>query len=307
MGEFDLIARYLRPLAGDGSEALRDDAARAFDRVLTKDVLVEGVHFLKSDPVDLIARKALRVNMSDLIAKAAQPTEYMLGIVWPDRLGEADFQRFAYGLEKEHADHGLTLLGGDTTSGPVLMISVTMFGTSLREKQLLRSGGKAGDVLVVTGIIGAGMTGLEAARSAAPADHPGAMPYRLPEPPFSLAPFIAEHATASLDVSDGLLADAQHLAAASEVTLTIDVAEVPLAEPAVGERRMAQLSAGDDYQTLFLMPEESLPALEDARREGLAPTVIGQAQAGENGRVILTDGEKPVPFPQRVGWDHFDS
>jgi len=309
VGEFDLIARYLKPLAGEGAMGLNDDAARAFGQVMTKDVLVENVHFLPTDPLGLVARKALRVNMSDLIAKGAKPSAYLLGLVWPKRLSERDFALFSSGLDAEHRDHGLQLLGGDTTSGETLVISVTMFGLDERQSPLLRSGGQPGDLLVVTGGIGAGGLGLAAAKRAPSHTDQEALPYRLPNPPFKERSFISEHAKASLDVSDGLLADAQHLANASNVDLTIQLADVPMA-PGAGsslDERLHLLGAGDDYQTLFLMDSGARETLRSAVAEGLALRVIGVASASsaDGAKVQLLDEHGSQLTPDRTGWDHF--
>ncbi|MEM1380896.1 MAG: thiamine-phosphate kinase [Pseudomonadota bacterium] len=307
MSEFDWIARYLRPLAGDGSQTLTDDAAYAFDCVLTKDLLVEGTHFLPTDPLDLTARKALRVNMSDLIAKGARPDAYLLGLVWPKHLGEASFETFCSGLAQEQADHGLRLLGGDTTVGDTLTISVTMFGTLQSQAPILRAGGQPGDLLVVTGTIGDSLLGLEAARKTTPADDLNALPYRLPQLPFAEAAFIAEHARAGLDVSDGLIADAQHLATASGVDIVIETHNVPLSD--AGERASQRLpellTHGDDYQTLFLIAPTTAEPLKNAQIQGLSLTTIGRAQtaSGDRPRVIAIGRNGQELNFSRPGWD----
>lgn len=301
VGEFDRIARYLAPLAGEGAEGLKDDAAYSYGRVLTKDVLVEGVHFLSADPVDLIARKALRVNQSDLIAKGVRPEAYMLGIVWPKARSESAFADFCAGLELEQRETGLKLLGGDTTAGDRLMVSVTMFGAPVGERRILRSGGQAGDLLYVTGTIGEGLLGLEAAKSAPSAEDAAAMPYRVPQVPFGAESLIAEHAHASLDVSDGLVADAGHLARESGLQVVIDASRVPLSDAgrrAKASGRLAELlTAGDDYQSLILAPAEAASALRDRF------TAIGRAMPGE-GVIVMDENGRPMELP-RSGWDHF--
>lgn len=311
MGEFELIERHLAPLAGEGAEGLGDDAARAFDRVLTKDLLVEGRHFLKTDPLDLVARKALRVNISDLVAKGARPEGYLLGLVWPKRLGEAAFARFASGLRADQEAFGLTLLGGDTTGGDALVISITMIGTPLSSVPILRKGGQPGDLLVVTGTIGDGLLGLEAATGAPPADDAAALAYRLPEPPVWALPVIAAHARAGLDVSDGLLADAGHIARRSGVRLVIDANAVPLSERGEGCRqRMAELvAAGDDYQSLFLIRPGDRDAILSAVPPGRRLSIIGCAEApGREGPAVALLDEAGHPLAvDRVGWDHFSS
>lgn len=300
MGEFDLIARYLRPLAGEGAMDLRDDAARAYGRVLSKDVLVEGTHFLPTDPLDLLAQKALRVNMSDLIAKGATPEAYMLGIVWPKRLDEAAFSQFAEGLDRDQKAHGLQLLGGDTTRGEALVISVTMFGAPCGDRPILRSGGRPGDCLCVSGTIGDGFLGLQAALAG---DEQGAGAFHLPKPPFGAERSVAAYAQASLDVSDGLIADARHLAKESGLALRIRAEAVPLSDTGrryAGNKQLTDLlTGGDDYQTLCLV------GADDVRKMS-GFTVIGEVIAnGVAGTVetVLPDGR--VWQTEAGGWDHF--
>ncbi|GGY39456.1 thiamine-phosphate kinase [Parvularcula lutaonensis] len=301
MGEFERIARFLAPLAGEGAEGLKDDAAYSYDRVLTKDVLVEGVHFLSSDPVDLVARKALRVNQSDVIAKGATPEAYLLGLVWPKSRTESAFADFCAGLELEQRETGLKLLGGDTTAGDRLLVSVTMFGMPVSDRRILRSGGQAGDLVYVSGTIGDGLLGLEAAKLSPPADDAAAMPYRVPRVPFGVERLIADHATASLDVSDGLVADAGHLAEESGVQIIIDASQVPLSDAgrkARAQGRLAELlTAGDDYQSLILAPADAAKALRGSF------TAIGRAVEGEGVIVLGANGE-PMEL-KRSGWDHF--
>ena len=305
MGEFDRIKTYLAPLAGEGSLNLQDDAAISFGRVLTKDVLVEGVHFLPTDPLNLVARKALRVNQSDLIAKGCRPQSYLLGLVWPKDRPETEFAHFCEGLRAEQELTGLSLLGGDTTSGPALMISVTMFGEPVGNAPVLRSGGVPGDLLLVSGTIGDGWLGLEAARSNPPGNDRNAMPYRMPAIPFGAETVVA-NANAALDVSDGLIADATHLAVASGVEIRIDAARVPLSDlgrsAANGGDYMQLLTGGDDYQVLALISPEQLAQFS-------APfTVIGEAMTygGDGPRVVVADTDgKPIPLSSPHGWDHF--
>ena len=304
MGEFDLIEKYFAPMSADGAFALKDDVARQYGRVLTKDLLVEGTHFLPSDPLDLVARKALRTNMSDLIAKGATPEAYMLGLVWPRTRGEDDFARFASGLRREFDDHDLPLLGGDTTRGEMLVVSVTMFGRPFNEgnsrQLLLRTSGQPGDILCVSGTIGDGLLGLEAAKRG---DKTVAQPYHLPEPPFGAEALVAQHARASIDVSDGLIADAQHLCRAGELSLQIQASQVPLSEAgrdaAAQGRLKALLTGGDDYQTLCLVPPDQVPSMRGF-------TVIGKAldtASHEGVQVTMPDGT--LWQPERGGWDHF--
>jgi thiamine-monophosphate kinase len=244
MDEFDWIARLLRPLAQTPeARGLLDDVAvvpsrPGFDLVLTKDAIVEGVHFLPTDPLDLVARKLLRVNLSDLAAKGATPCGYLLAIAWPPWCGEPDRTAFADGLRVDQAAYGLSLFGGDTVSTPgPLTASATLLGWVPAGTAVSRAGARPGDGVYVTGVIGDGGLGLRAARGEL--DALGAVAverladrYRLPRPRCDLAEGVRRIATASADVSDGLLADAGHIAQASGVRIALDLQAVPLSPDA---------------------------------------------------------------------------
>ncbi|MEM6748485.1 MAG: thiamine-phosphate kinase [Pseudomonadota bacterium] len=310
MGEFDLIARHLAPLAGPGARGLIDDAAERAGDVITKDVLVEGVHFLPSDPIDLIARKALRVNMSDVIAKGAQPTAYLLGLVWPANRDASAFEQFAAGLKAEQELIGITLLGGDTTAGPALMISITMLGRPGDRGMIGRDGAKPGDAVMVTGTIGDGVLGLKAAKANPGADDQGAMPYRLPTVPLGLHSVIARYAKGSLDVSDGLIADAGHLAKASGVGVRIDADAVPLS--AAGQKAKESghfvplLTGGDDYQALFTIDPSDIDHVQAEAPAGLKVTQIGRVTDDRTpGTVRLVGSDGKEILIKQGGWDHF--
>ncbi|MEO1657511.1 MAG: thiamine-phosphate kinase [Pseudomonadota bacterium] len=310
MGEFDLIARHLAPLAGPGARGLTDDVASHAGQVVTKDILVEGVHFLATDPIDLVARKALRVNLSDVIAKGAQPTAYMLGMVWPKGTPEATFAAFAGGLKDEQGLSGITLLGGDTTASPTMMISVTMFGVPGPRGIIGRDGAEPGDALMVTGTIGDGWLGLEAAKKAPPASDAASLPYRLPAIPLGAHEVIAQYAKGSLDVSDGLIADAGHLATTSGVTIDINASAVPLSPLGTqmrAEGRLVDLVAGgDDYQALFTIDPADIDHVLAQTPPGVRVTRIGTVTGREQAgcvRLLGADG-KEIPIKQ-AGWDHF--
>jgi thiamine-monophosphate kinase len=303
--EFAIIARYFAPLAtAPGARGLRDDAAvlESFaGLVVTTDALVEGVHFLPDDPIDLIARKALRVNLSDLAAKGAQPLHYLLTLAWPTSRDPAAIAAFAGGLGVDQALFGCTLLGGDTVSTPgPMMVSITAIGVPLRPDPPSRSGARAGDDVWISGPIGDGALGLLAARGdGAEIDAATraalAARYRLPSPRLDVAPLIAAVASASMDVSDGLFGDAAKIAAASGMALALDGAEIPRSARAqawLAARPLdaARLFDGDDYEILFTAPPRARAqiaafAAEGIRRigrvaEGAAVTCDGRPAGG---------------------------
>lgn len=276
MTEADFLA-LLRPLAtGDAARGLLDDAAVLGDLVLTHDMLVEGVHFLPDDPPGDVAWKLLAVNLSDLAAKGATPIGVLLG--YP--LGDADWDAaFVAGLGEALATFDVPLLGGDTVQGP-RVLSLTAIGRSAVAPS--RSGAQAGDALWVTGTIGRAGLGLKG-------DTGHVAAYRRPMPRLHEGRALAPYVHAMMDVSDGLLIDAQRMADASGLSLAIDLDAVPVA----GDR-MAAVTAGDDYELLFAAPAGfSSP---------IAATPIG---AFANGRgLTLHDAAGPVALPARLGYQH---
>jgi thiamine-monophosphate kinase len=320
--EFEDIARLFRPLAAGAPEAfgLADDAAAipsrpGFDLVVTKDAIVEGVHFLPTDPPDLVARKLLRVNLSDLSAKAAAPYGYFLSVHWPVDYPAADREAFARGLAEDQALYGLHLLGGDTVSTPgPLTFTATMMGWVPAGAMVRRSTARSGDVVLVTGSIGDSALGLQVLQASLSGD-----PildyligrYRLPEPRTVLREALAANATAAADVSDGLVADAMRIAEASGVAIQIDLERLPLSEAATGwlggqadkAQALADLaSGGDDYEVLCTADMGGAMRLAFAAAEaGVAITPIGRVAAGE-GTAVLHMGR--ALSMQRTGWRH---
>ena len=322
LSEFALIARLFAPLARDpGAYGLRDDAATfevppGQELVLTADALVEGVHFLAGDPPDLVARKALRVNLSDLAAKGAVPEAYLLVLSLPAACNDPWLTAFAEGLAADQRQFGFSLLGGDTTSTPgPLTIAVTALGTTRRGATLRRGGARAGDCVFVTGTIGDAGAGLEVLTRGdarlTQQDHEFLVGrYRLPEPRVALGPRLSGLATAALDVSDGLLADLGHIAQTSGVQLTLEAARVPLS-PALrrlwdgGEAAIVRAAtAGDDYEIAFTAPPSArwdLAAIAAACRVPI--TEIGQVEAGQG--VLLRGADGRIIDVARPGFVHF--
>ncbi|HTK35269.1 MAG TPA: thiamine-phosphate kinase [Caulobacteraceae bacterium] len=324
MDEFEAIARLFRPLSEGAPEALdlSDDAAAipprpGFDLVVTKDAVVEGVHFLASDPPDLVARKLLRVNLSDLAAKGAEPYGYFLAVAWPHDYADEAKAAFAAGLGEDQAAFGVRLFGGDTVSTPgPLTASVTMLGWVPTGRMVRRSGARPGQVLMVTGSIGDGGLGLMAAQGGLPglgeAEREAlAARYRLPQPRLALREALLAHAAAALDVSDGLVADAIHMEEASGVALQIDLERLPLSGPAKAwlalqpdtARGLLDLAtAGDDYELVIAADVTvALPLAMAAAAGGFALTPIGRVVDGQ-GTILLHRGE-PV-LARRTGWRH---
>ena len=323
--EDSLIARYFRPLATDpGAYGLGDDAAilKALgdDIVVTTDAIVEGVHFLSGDPPDTVARKALRVNLSDLAAKGATPAGFVLTLALRSA-EDAWLTPFARGLGEDATQFGCPLLGGDTVSTPgPLMISVTAFGRVPAGKMVRRSGAKPGDRIVVTGTMGDAALGLDilsgGAVAAAVANDAAASEmlvarYRVPQPRNALATAVRDHAHAAMDVSDGLAGDLAKLCAASGVSAAIDLQSLPLSAPAAALLARgtvgieAIVAGGDDYEILCAIPEDSFEAFAvAARTAGVAVTSIGTVLAGTS-RPTFLDAQGSEITLQRLSYSHF--
>lgn len=323
--EFDLIARYFAPLARGcaGAEGLADDAAfidvdPAVELVVTADALVAGVHFRPEDPPGLVARKALRVNLSDLAAKGALPLGYLLTIALPSQLDAAWVEAFCAGLAADQAEFGIVLMGGDTTSTPgPLTLSITAFGTVPRGRALKRRTARAGDAVVVSGTIGDAALGLLAlggeltTLSAAQRDTLVDR-YHLPRPRTALGSLLAQSGMvhAAIDVSDGLVADLGHICETSGLGAELEAARVPLsgaaraALAAAPALRRTILGGGDDYEILFTAPPGQVATLgERAAGLGLELTAIGRMTAGSAVRVTDEAGREIAL--ESPGFRHF--
>ncbi|MFT4277738.1 MAG: thiamine-phosphate kinase [Rhodopseudomonas sp.] len=302
-GEDDLIARYFKPLATDpGARGLVDDAAvlaaTGSDLVLTTDAIVEGVHYLPDDPPEAIARKALRVNLSDLAAKGAEPAGFLLTLALR-RADERFLAPFAAALGEDAATFRCPLLGGDTVSTPgPMMISVTALGRVPPGRMVARDALRPGDAIVVTGTIGDAALGLDLLQGrATSANHAHDAVhahdaflidrYRVPQPRSALAAAVRDYAGAAMDVSDGLAGDLAKMCAASGVTGIVRAAAVPLSDAAraiagTDESKLARLlSGGDDYELLCGVAQNNLDQfLAAAQRSDVQVTVIGVVEQG---------------------------
>ncbi len=304
--EFGLIARHFRPLAGPGALDLLDDAAvlappPGRELVFTADAMVAGVHFLPDDPADLVARKLLRVNLSDLAAMGAMPWAYLMTVSAPRDTGDDWFAAFAAGLALDQRRFGISLLGGDTTHTPgPLSLSLTAIGHVAPGQAVRRSGAQPGDEIWVTGTIGDGALGLAALQGRL-LDPTGyfADRYHLPQPRLGLVTRALVHA--AMDVSDGLVQDLGHMARAAGLAAALDADAVPRIPGPGPEWRETILTGGDDYELLMAVA----PGGDDALRAAAGPvsvTRVGHFRAGE-GVDVLENGTKIALT--RTGWSHF--
>ncbi|MBV9521453.1 MAG: thiamine-phosphate kinase [Alphaproteobacteria bacterium] len=322
LGEFERIARFFAPLAGSGALELRDDVALidgpdGAQWVLTVDAIVAGIDYLPDDPPGLVARKLMRVNLSDLAAKGARPFGYLLTTVLPAQCGEDWLAEFSAGLAADQKAFGIVLLGGDSsgTSGPATL-SMTAIGSVVAGTAILRRGAQPGDELWVSGTIGDSALGLRVLRGEAAAlseverrflvDR-----YRLPRPRLELGARLVGIASAMLDVSDGLVADLGHLCDASGVAATIEAERIPLSSAA---RQVLSahpdlltlvLAGGDDYELVFAAPPGKAKALAKLSREVAVPvTRIGAVVPGSGG-VRVRDGAGREIALASGGFRHF--
>ena len=321
LGEFGRIRHFFAPLAAPGGLDLRDDAglidcAPGRRLVVTVDAMVEGVHYLPTDPPDLVARKLLRVNLSDLAAMGATPRHYLLTTALPPAHDDRWVARFAEGLAEDQQRFGVCLLGGDSvaTAGPAVL-SLTAIGEVDVGGEIRRSGAQPGDRIWVSGTIGDAFLGLGVLHG----DYPDLRPeervaltarFQLPEPRTVLGPRLAGIARAMCDISDGLLADLGHICEASQAGAEISLAALPLSPAgrrlasAVGDFPVRLATGGDDYELLFAAPPTANEAIAKLATELALPiTPIGTIESGE--RVRLLDASGNELQVETAGYRHF--
>lgn len=319
-GEFGLIERHFAPLSEGDPDAfgLTDDAARlrpaaGFELVVTADCMVSGVHFLDSDGPHAIASKLLRVNLSDLAAMGARPHSYILTLALPRGTNDDWLAEFAAGLHDDQKRYGIRLIGGDTTATPGgLVASITAFGEVPLGKVLRRNGASAGDCLFVSGTIGDAALGLAIKLGQLIDLDSAELAARLhyPEPRILLGQQLMGLASAALDVSDGLVQDAGHIAETSGLAIEIEAGRVPLSPAASRilaqhpERLADVLSGGDDYELVFSAPAGAETAIKAmAAALGVPVTRIGRLLPG-TGVSVLDAAGAPLPLA-RGGYQHF--
>ena len=321
-GEFELIAKHFAPLARGfpGANGLKSDIAvlsppAGYELIVKTDAVIAGVHFLPDDPAESIGRKALRVNLSDIAAGGGAPYAYQMALALPSDWKEEWVARFCAGLAEDQREFNVHLSGGDTvaTPGP-LMVSITAFGLVPKGAAMTREGAKAGDDIWITGTVGDAALGLRALRDDLPS-----LPdperrylierYRLPRPRLALAPILRDVARASIDVSDGVLADLGHICTVSGVGAAIEATAAPLSP---GARRLVGadpalladlLTAGDDYEILFTASNERRSGLEGlARQLGFPLSRLGRIVSG--GKVSVLRFGQPMAI-EKSGFRHF--
>ena len=308
MREDEVIERLRRIATHEAARGLRDDAAVLDQLVVTHDSIAEGVHFLATDPPASVGWKLVAVNLSDLAAKGAEPAAAVLSLTIA---GDGEWEmEFLTGLEAACESYGVPLVGGDTIAlprGATRVLGMTAIGRA-GPNTPERAGGRAGDALWVVGTLGDSAEGLAQLRADAKATGALVDVYRRPIPQLGAGQLIAPHAHAMMDVSDGLLLDAQRLAEASGCAAEIDLDALPLSDGFAESRgrgleaRLFAATAGDDYALLAALPPEIDPATLSLP-QGTTIARIGRLVAGAP-RIAVASGGVPVELPETLGFEH---
>lgn len=321
MNEFELIQHFFTDsVCAQGGEnvslGIGDDCAllqipAGHSCAVSTDTLVSGIHFPEQAPALLLGQRALAVAVSDLAAMGATPIGFTLAITLP-QLDTAWLQAFSEGLSTMAQRCGITLVGGDTTRGPLAM-TVTALGAVPKQQALLRSGAQIGDLLCVSGPLGAAAAAvplvlgeLDEQSIAASTRQQLLAAYWTPHPQLALGQYLLGKAHAALDISDGLLADCGHIAKASNLCLQIQQSQVPVAAAArqlLGDTAALQcaLSGGDEYQLAFTLAPDKLAAVQ---HRFAAVQVIGKVCAGSG--VQLLDPAGQLVAHSYSGYQHFN-
>lgn len=315
--EFELIRHYFSEVGSDRSGSVRlsvgDDCAviappAGYELVVSIDTMVEGRHFPPGTPGDKVASRLLGAALSDLAAMAAVPACFTLALTLPET-DHPWLKAFSTRLGELAIQYGVRLVGGDTTRGP-LTLSIQVHGWTKPGKALLRRGAKPGDRIFVTGTLGDSRGGLETILKHIAGEQVPYLQARFynPEPRLDTALLVADFATSAIDISDGLLADLNHILQASHVGAMLNPAEMPISQPLyrwVGEKQAREwaLSGGEDFELCFTVPLLAEPKLAWALREhDVAVTCIGQI-TDTPGIVLAEEGEIWPVEPQ--GYNHF--
>ncbi|HEX3422330.1 MAG TPA: thiamine-phosphate kinase [Sphingomicrobium sp.] len=306
--EAEVIDRLRRIATAPEARGLLDDVAVLDGLVVTHDSIAEGVHFLPADPPASVGWKLVAVNLSDLAAKGATPAGALLSLTLA---GEGDWEReFLTGIEHACESYGLALIGGDTIAlprGSPRVLGLTAIGRA-GARVPDRSGAKSGDCLWLVGTVGDAAAGLAQLRAEARSTGPLVEIYRRPVPQLGAGQVLAPLANAMMDVSDGLLLDAERMARASGCAITIDLDCLPLSKAFIRDRgssleaRLFAATGGDDYALLGALPSRFDPESLSLPR-GTRISRIGTLTAGK-ASLFLTSGGEPIDLPERLGFEH---
>jgi len=308
MNEAEAIERLRRFACHPAARGLADDAALFEGYVITHDTIAEGVHFLPDDPPDSVASKLVAVNLSDLAAKGAAPAAALLSLTISQ---DSDWDvAFIDGIEAACERFGLPLIGGDTIALPAgaqRVFGLTAIGRA-GPRTPSRGGATPGNRLWLVGTVGDSAAGLAQLKHDPAAIGPLVEAYRRPVPLLAAGQALAPHASAMMDVSDGLLLDARRLAEASKCRAIIDLDTLPLSDAFVAERgdtleaRLFAATGGDDYALLAALPPE-LDIVRLSLPSGTSIACIGTLGAGGD-LLRIVSGEKPIALPETLGHEH---
>ena len=302
MNEFDLIKRYLSPISSMESQSLSNDGAvfkpkLDLDYVVSTDTIVEKIHFKGNEPPDLIAKKALRTNLSDLAAMGADPEFYSLAISLPKTNAKNFIEKFAKGLIEDQKEYKIKLLGGDLTcSTDIITITINIIGTVPSGKSISRSNAMENDLLYVTGVLGLSNIGLLNLNKKNDKYSEAKLKYYLPQPRVKFSASVRDFVSSMIDISDGFIQDCRHLAQLSNLEFVINLENLPISKIdllSYEEKLNSALIGGDDYELLFTAPpdhKEKIYKIAESNR--LQITNIGHVKNGNNGKV--TSNNKPI-------------
>ncbi|MFM7083709.1 MAG: thiamine-phosphate kinase [Hyphomicrobium sp.] len=326
-GEDEIIRTYFAPLAKDNLDAfgLLDDCAilrptQGTDLILSTDAIAEGIHFLRNDHPENIGWKALAVSVSDLAAKGAIPLVYQMALSFPTAPTQDFMVRFTKGLAEAQKSFGIKLSGGDSDQRPgPFSVTVTVIGEVPYNRMVARAGGGAGQSLFISGSLGEAALGLKLRRREKCTrfwnlDNSEISElerrYLRPTPRLDIRDILRQYATSSIDISDGLYKDLEHLSSASKCGAVIEIASLPLS-PVVKkilkkDRELIALilTGGDDYEILFSVPDDKIGEVTRLSQSlGVRITKIGSLT--KSPKIIVQD-EKDNPMQvEKFGWDHF--
>ncbi len=326
--EFNLIEKFFQPLTNscEAAQNLSDDVAKISLKkdeqlIISKDLMVQGVHFLMSDGGFTIASKLLRSNLSDLASAGATPLHYLLGFSKNSKISEKFISEFAAGLKSVQDEFGLSLIGGDTVSAKQLFFSITIFGVAKKSKNLARGNAKDGDLIFVSGSIGDAYLGLQALNNKVEIADKKSLKYFLdrhffPTPRINLGQRLLTKniSKCAIDVSDGLFADLKHICESSKLSAEIYQNKIPLS---VEARKILQKnskisvldlsSAGDDYELIFTVEKKKAKEVEALGRElKLDLTCIGELKNSANKKfeISLFDEKNKKIKIKKYGYEH---